>query len=95
MVALDGFVRTAATTGKELDQATKYGLRAVIMSGNDPRSMESLASCYASRKLFHKAKRWMEKAVGKDPDNDRYHELLAQYIVEMEKSPFQYRGRRR
>ncbi len=95
VVALDGFVRTATATGRELDQATKYGLRAVIMSGNDPRSMESLARCYASRRLFHKAKRWMKKAVGKDPDNERYHELLAQYMVEMEKSPFQYRGRRR
>ena len=95
VVALDGFVRTAATTGKELEQATKYGLRAVIMSGNDARSMESLASCYASRKLFHKAKRWMEKALRKDPENNRYQDLLARYQVEMEKSPFQHRGRRR
>ncbi len=95
VLALDGFVRMAASTGQELEQATKFGLRAVIMSNNDPGSMESLARCYASRNLYHKSKRWMEKAIRKDPQNTRYQELLGEYQAEIDKHPVQYRGRRR
>lgn len=93
-VALEGFARMAVTAHVELEQATKYGLRAVIMSHNDPRVMNTLADCYASRKLYHKAKRWMEKALSKDPSNEIYSEKVLLFEAEMKKSPYKYRGRR-
>ncbi len=93
-VALDGFVRMAVVAHRELEQATKYGLRAVIMSGSDPRVMNSLAECYAGRKLYHKAKRWMAKALAKDPGNAHYAEKLMVYEEEMKKRPIKYGGRR-
>ncbi len=95
VVALDGFVRTSTDLKMELEQATKYGLRAVIMSDSDPRIMASLGRCYAQRNLFHKAKRWMKKASDKDPENLEYSNLVSEYRLEMEKSPHMYRGRRR
>jgi len=94
-VALDGFARMAVIANVELEQATKYGLRAVIMSQSDPKIMNSLADCYASRKLYHKAKRWIKKALEKDPDNGIYAEKLSLFEEEMKKSPYKYRGRRR
>lgn len=94
-VALDGFARMAVVGNTELEQATKYGLRAVIMSHSDPRMMNSLADCYTSRKLHHKAKRWMKKALEKDPGNAKYAEKLFLIEEEMKKNPHQYRGRRR
>jgi thioredoxin-related protein len=94
-VALDGFVRMAVIADRELEQATKYGLRAVIMSDGDPRIMASLARCYAGRNNYTKAKRWMGKALESDPGNARFAEDLLAYQLAMEKSPFQYRGRRR
>jgi thioredoxin-like negative regulator of GroEL len=94
-VALDGFVRMAVLANQELEQATKYGLRAVIMSDSDPRVMNSLADCYASRRLYNKAKRWMKKALAADPENKNYADKVALYDEEMKKSPFKYRGRRR
>ncbi len=94
-MALDGFARMAVVANVELEQATKYGLRAVIMSQSEPRMMNSLADCYASRKLYHKAKRWMEKALVADPDNAIYAEKVLLYEEEMRKSPYRYRGRRR
>ena len=94
-VALDGFARMAVMANVELEQATKYGLRAVIMSQSNPRVMSTLADCYAGRKLFHKAKRWMKKALDKDPDNVIYAEKFSFFEEEMKKRPHQYRGRRR
>jgi len=94
-IALDGFARMAVLANVELEQATKYGLRAVIMSHSDPSTMNSLADCYAARKLFHKASRWMKKALEKDPENLRYAEKLLYFEAEMKKNPNLFRGRRR
>ncbi len=94
-IALDGFVRMAVLARRDLEQATKYGLRAVIMSDSDPRMMASLARCYAQRDYFQKAKRWMGKALKADPENSKYAKQLAEYQSAMKKSPYQYRGRRR
>jgi len=45
--------------------------------------------------LFHKARRWMDKALVKDPENLTYREELAGFARELEKRPWLYRGRRR
>lgn len=94
-VALAAYVRVATAAGRDLEQATKYGLRAVIMSDSNPRVMADLARCYARRKYFLKAKRWMEKARRKDPKNQHYDADRKRYEEEMRQSPFRYRGRRR
>ncbi len=95
LVALEGFARMAVAANLELEQATKYGLRAVIMSKSEPRVMDALADCYAARKLFTKAKRWMEKTLKADPGNAVYSEKLLLFEEEIKKRPYQYRGRRR
>lgn len=92
--ALAGYLRAATMAGRDLEQATKYGLRAVVYSDNDPRVMASLARCYARRGYYHKARRWMEKALAGDPGNQVYAETLRVYEIELEKRPYLFRGRR-
>lgn len=94
-LALAGYMRAATLAGRDLEQATRYGLRATVYSGHDARVMADLARCYARRELFHKAGRWMEKALAKDPGNRTYEKELADFVRELEKRPWLNRGRRR
>lgn len=93
--ALVGYMRAATMAGRDLEQATKYGLRAVVYSSNDPQVMASLARCYAAREYFHKAKRWMQKVVAKESGNEEHRKALEEYERELEKRPYLFRGRRR
>jgi thiol-disulfide isomerase/thioredoxin len=93
-MALTGYMRAATLAGRDLEQATRYGLRATVYSGHDARVMADLARCYARRELYHKARRWMDKAVEKEPSNKVYQEELAVYVRELEERPWLNRGRR-
>jgi thiol-disulfide isomerase/thioredoxin len=93
--ALDAYARTATAAGQDLEQASRYALRAVIMSDDNPRMMATLARCYFKRNLYRKAIRWMEKAAEADPSNVLYRQQLSHYQETLQANPFLYRGRRR
>ncbi len=93
--ALDGFARVATESGRELKQATRYAIRAVVMSGNEPETMATLGRCYFKRGLYRKAIRWMEKAARAAPDVPRYSDQLVAYRKFVAERPFLYRGRHR
>ncbi|PID78910.1 hypothetical protein CSB20_12885 [bacterium DOLZORAL124_64_63] len=93
-MALAGYMRAATLAGRDLEQATRYGLRASVYSNQDARVMADLARCYARRDLYHKARRWMDKALQKDPDNRVYQAERDGFVRELEQRPWQNRGRR-
>lgn len=95
VAALDGFARVATASGQELEQASRYAIRAVVHSDNNPRMMETLATNYFKRKQYHKAVRWMEKAAVAEPGNTFYQDRLASFSKVLKSKPFLYRGRRR
>lgn len=95
VLALDAYARTAALSGQDLEQATRWAIRAVVYSDDDPRMMETLARCYYQRKQLRQAVRWMEKAVEAAPGDAYFGELHQSYLAELKSKPFLYRGRRR
>jgi thiol-disulfide isomerase/thioredoxin len=94
-VALDAYARVATEAGLDLEQASRYALRAVVMSDDNPRMMETLARSYFRRDLYRKAIRWMEKAAQADPANPRFSSQLILYQETLKSKAFLYRGRRR
>ncbi len=93
--ALHGYARTAVSAGVDLTQASRYALRAVVLSDEDPRIISTLSECYFQRHLPAKAKRWLDKALVRDPDNGFYQERAAVFQAAVEKFPAHRRGRRR
>ncbi len=77
--ALEGFARTALAAGIRLPQATTCALRAAIRSDYRPDLVALLAACYERRSYHARAVRWMEKAVAREPDNQRFKDDLARY----------------
>ena len=93
VLALDAYARVAAQTGQDLEQASRYAIKAVVYSDNNPRMMETLASTYYSRGLYSKAIRWMGKAAAAEPDNAHFAEVLETYQKTLESAPYRRRGR--
>jgi tetratricopeptide (TPR) repeat protein len=93
--ALEAYARCATAAGTDLEQASRYALRAVIMSDEDPRMMATLGRAYFKRNLYRKAIRWMDKAVQGAPENLVYRQELVHYRETLKSKPFLYRGRRR
>jgi len=94
-VALDAYARMATAAKQDMEQASRYAVRAVVMSDNNPRMMCTLAANYFERKQYHKAIRWMEKAVRKAPEVEHYAQLLDHYQETLKSKPYLFRGRRR
>lgn len=94
-VALEAYARVATAAGIDLPQAARYALRGVVMSGDDPRVMATLARCYFRQEEYLKAVRWMEKAAAGAPDNEQYRQLAREYREALESRPYLFRGRRR
>lgn len=95
VAALNGYALVATSAGLDLEQASRYAIRAVVLSDNNPRMMETLAASYFKRQQYRKAVRWMEKAVKIAPDNSHFQERLTAYEAVVKSKPFLYRGRRR
>lgn len=94
-VALEAYARVATAAGRDLPQAARHALRAVVMSDDDPRVMATLARCYFRQKEFRKAIRWMEKAVQGAPDSETFRQQLEHYRQSIADNPYLFRGRRR
>ena len=93
--ALHGYARMAAATGVNLPQASRYALRAVVLSDNDPRIISTLSECYYQRHLPAKARRWIDKALAQDPGNDFYWQRAEVFQAAIDRFPAHRRGRRR
>ena len=95
VLALTAYARTATASGIELEQATRYAIRAVVMGDDAPHLMAQVARCYHARQANGRAVRWMKKACAADPDNSTYAADLARYQSAQASQPFRSRGRRR
>ncbi len=93
--ALDAYARVATASGLDLEQASRYAIRAVVLSDDNPRMMETLAESYFKRGQFRKAVRWMEKAVEQAPERPALQKRLEAYSEVLKSKPYLYRGRRR
>ena len=92
---VDAYARVATAAGQDLDQASRWAIRAVVYSDNNPRMMDTLAQSYLKRKQYRKAVRWLEKAALAAPENPYYQKQLADLRSYLESKPFLYRGRGR
>ena len=92
---LAAYARTAARAGVDLEQATRYAIRAVVMGDDAPHLMALVAQCYAARESHGRAVRWMKKACAADPANPAYAADLERYRQAVDRQPYRYRGRRR
>jgi thiol-disulfide isomerase/thioredoxin len=95
VLALEGYARTAAAARRDLQQATKYAIRAVVMGDEAPRLMALVARCYHARQAYSRSVRWMQKACAAEPENASYAAELARYQEAQATRPFHSRGRRR
>jgi thioredoxin-like negative regulator of GroEL len=93
--ALDAYARVATASGLDLEQASRYAIRAVVLSDDNPRMMATLAESYFKRGQYRKAVRWMEKAVEQAPERPAFQQQLEAYSEVLKSKPFLYRGRRR
>jgi len=93
--ALHGYARVATAAGVNLRQASRYALRAVVLSDNDPRIISTLSECYSKRRLPAKASRWIAKALAQDPENEFYIRQAETYEAARQRVPAGQRGRRR
>lgn len=90
--ALDGFARAALAAGVELEGAAAAALRAVILSGKEPRTVETLAECYFRMGQYAKAIRWMGEAIARAPAETRYRERLEAFEAARREDPYGLRG---
>ena len=92
VLALDGFARTAAALGVELEEASRAAVRAVVLSDREPATMATLAETYHRRGLNAKALRWIDDAVAAAPDDQVYREARRRYLEAQARDPWGLRG---
>jgi len=77
--ALNGAAWSMAEAGKNLEKATDLAMKAVVLSGEDPNIMDTLAEIYFKRDMKEDAIKWIEKAIMKDPGNQYFKEQLIKF----------------
>ncbi|MCP4144516.1 MAG: thioredoxin fold domain-containing protein [bacterium] len=77
--ALNGAAWAMAEAGKNLEKATDLAMKAVVLSGEDPGIMDTLAEIYFKRDMKEDAIKWIEKAITKDPGNQYFKDQLIKF----------------
>jgi tetratricopeptide (TPR) repeat protein len=80
--ALNGIAWAMVEAGIELEKATDYALKAVVLSGEDPNIMDTLAEIYFKRGMKEDAIKWIEKAIIKDPGSKYFKDQLVKFSSE-------------
>ena len=92
VAALNGFARAAVQQKTELDEAARVALRAVILSNQDPRMVDTLAECYFWQGKYRRAIRWIRMSIQKAPHDIQYQNQLARFEDSLQQDPFGFRG---
>ncbi len=88
VLALDGFARVAAALGRELEEASRCAVRAVVLSDREPAVMATLAEVYHRRGLHARALRWIDQALAADPDDRALADARRRYREARERDPW-------
>jgi len=77
--ALNGVAWAMAEADINLEKATDLAMKAVVLSGEDPGIMDTLAEIYFKRDMKEDAIKWIEKAITKDPGNQYFKDQLIKF----------------
>lgn len=80
--ALNSAAWSMAEAGINLEKATDLAMKAVVLSGEDPNVMDTLAEIYFKRGMKEDAIKWIEKSISKDPGNKYFKDQLVKFSSE-------------
>lgn len=92
VLALDGFARAAVGARRDLQEATRYAIRATVFSDKDPAVIATLADCYYYQGRYRRAIKWINQAVEQAPDDEAYTGRLERYEAALADDPHGLKG---